>query len=401
VAALYRALADWLAGDQRLDDHAPIFLALAHARDVLGTDPGPAATADDAGAPLRELVRLADLAFGELVVLRAARGERSDGDGNGGGPVGAASAAIAETLTTVAGTLRRRRPRAERRDAARRRLAAAMRPAPAPGRPGQAMRATPASPEPAPVQRRADALTGYLDEALTLATSRPGGAVRDGRPDLRGRRLRATVAANLTLRSSAFRHAVRLAVTVTAAITVARALNLPHGYWAPLTVLWLPRPDFGSTFTRGLQRYAGTTVGAIAATVLAATLHPGPYALAATATVLAVGILAFMRSNYALTAICTTGWVVFVSALAGIPELRAGADRLLDTSIGAALTLGVYLLWPTWERPGVPAAIADLIEADRGYAIAAGTKSTYGYRFVPAASRYTGSSLTSRATSAA
>jgi hypothetical protein len=94
------------------------------------------------------------------------------------------------------------------------------------------------------------------------------------------------LAANLTLGSIACRHAIRLAVAATVALALARALRLPHGYWVPLTALWLLRPDFGSTFTRGVQRYAGTTAGAVLATLFAATVHPGPYALATLATAL-------------------------------------------------------------------------------------------------------------------
>ena len=176
--------------------------------------------------------------------------------------------------------------------------------------------------------------------------------------------------ANLTLRSSACRHAIRLAVAAALASALARALRLPHDYWVPLTVLWLLRPDFGSTFTRGVQRYAGTTAGAVLATLFAATVHPGPYALSILATALSVGIFCFMLANYGVTGACTTGWVVFVSALAGIPELRAAADRVLDTSLGAVIALGGYLLWPTWERGEVGDMVADVIDAARRYATA-------------------------------
>lgn len=182
------------------------------------------------------------------------------------------------------------------------------------------------------------------------------------------RQLLGVLAANLTLRSGASRHAIRLAVAATLASALARALGLPHGYWVPLTVLWLLRSDFGSTFTRGVQRYVGTTAGAVLATLFAATVHPGPYALSMLATVLSVGIFCFMLANYGLTGACTTGWVVFVSTLAGIPELRAAVDRVLDTSLGAVIVLGGYLLWPTWERGDVGEMVADVIDADRRYA---------------------------------
>ena len=55
-------------------------------------------------------------------------------------------------------------------------------------------------------------------------------------------------------------------------------------------------------------------------------------------------------------------------AYAGVhDEFATGLDRLLDTTIGATITLGIYALWPTWERTLLPDTTADLIEADRVY----------------------------------
>ena len=48
-------------------------------------------------------------------------------------------------------------------------------------------------------------------------------------------------------------------------------------------------------------------------------------------------------------------------------EFATALDRLLDTTIGATITLGIYALWPTWERTLLPDTTADLIEADRAY----------------------------------
>jgi uncharacterized membrane protein YccC len=307
VARVYWALAGWVGAG--IDDRAPVFSALQRARTVLGDD----------GEELSTLVEIADRTFGDLIALRDA---------------GIGSPQAPEALAAVAGILLHRR--------------------------GQ-----PTDPPPNPP-------TELLDQALALAAAATVRTSANSPASLhRGvGDVAAAVRANLTVRSSALRHAVRLAVTVAVADALQRALQLPHGYWVPLTVLWLLRPDFGATFTRGLQRYAGTVIGAVLATLLVASLHPDPYALAVLATFVAAGILTFLQANYALTAICTTAWVVFVSSLAGIPELRAAADRLLDTSIGATLALGFYLLWPTWERAAVGATVAEVIEQDRRYTVA-------------------------------
>ena len=63
--------------------------------------------------------------------------------------------------------------------------------------------------------------------------------------------------AELTLRSSAFRHAARLSVALVVAGIAYRGLSLGSGYWVPLTVLFVLKPDYGTTMARGIGRAAG------------------------------------------------------------------------------------------------------------------------------------------------
>jgi uncharacterized membrane protein YccC len=367
VAKLYRSVATWLARGRAVDDRAPVFLAVARARDVLGKS-----RAGD--APLPAMADLGDRIFGELALLRGDREwwDSSDVDGRSepfGGLDGSARGrrAVVAALNDVADRTMR------------------------PGGGGISISLSAVDHDSVASGRRARGVIADVDRARTLACDvRAHGGPRSGhdpptpqRVTARQtflaavttapsstRRLLEVLGANLTLRSISCRHAIRLAVAATLGSALARVLRLPHDYWVPLTVLWLLRPDFCSTFTRGVQRYVGTTAGAVLATLFAATVQPGPYALSILATALSVGIFCFMLANYGVTGACTTGWVVFVSALAGIPELRAAADRVLDTSLGAVIALGCYLLWPTWERGEVGEMVADVIDAARCYAVA-------------------------------
>jgi uncharacterized membrane protein YccC len=70
-----------------------------------------------------------------------------------------------------------------------------------------------------------------------------------------------TLAANLSLESTACRHALRLAAAVGIATTIYRVMQLPRGYWMPMTALLVLRPDFHETFTRGAARMGGTILG--------------------------------------------------------------------------------------------------------------------------------------------
>lgn len=136
--------------------------------------------------------------------------------------------------------------------------------------------------------------------------------------------------ANLTLRSTAFRHAARLSITIAIAATIYRVLDLPRGYWVPLTVFFVLRPDFGSTFTRGLQRYIVTALGAVLATLISAALNPGPYALAA---VLGGAIFAFLYAKLRALYGLDDRLDHLCRGIRGVPEYATTIDRLLDTTM--------------------------------------------------------------------
>jgi uncharacterized membrane protein YccC len=173
--------------------------------------------------------------------------------------------------------------------------------------------------------------------------------------------------ANLDLGSPVLRHALRLAVVLAVATAISRISSFGRGYWIPITALFVLKPDFGQTLTRGLQRYAGTALGVVVSTLLARWLAPGAYGLAA--LVFAFGWLAFalFRANYAAFSASITAVIVFFVSFGQIAPSQAAIDRFLDSLVGASLALLAYLAWPTWERHRTNAALADLVEADRAY----------------------------------
>jgi hypothetical protein len=176
-----------------------------------------------------------------------------------------------------------------------------------------------------------------------------------------------TLHANLTLQSTAFRHAVRLAVTLALATAIYRIAVLPRGYWMPLTALLVLKPEFHETFATALARMGGTILGAVGASVITVVLEPGQ----STLTMLVLAFVwcgyAFFRTNYTIFTICMTGYVVFLLALAGTPEVTAALYRSIDTVLGGALALLVYGIWPTWEAPRVRERLAATLEAHADY----------------------------------
>jgi uncharacterized membrane protein YccC len=376
VARLYRAMAVWISDPRDADQRAPVLMRLEGARAALDLAEGRVVTPSPAAEAFRTLVDEADRTYLDLVVLRNARTELKSHDLAITDALALARATAGEVLAAVADALDRGHWRGDS-DALRLRLDTAV----GALRNELERRRTAGEAEVAEqlaaLLKRGASVRAELRAAVDLAVSWQ----RDGPPPsedpVRHRRIRpaalathgvrAILRANLTMRSSAFRHAVRLGVTTAAGAAAYRALDLPHGYWVPLTVLFVLRPDFGATFTRGFQRFIGTAAGVVLATLIAAAFHPGPYALAVLSTVFAVGIFAFMLSNYALFTVSVTAFIVFLVSFGGAPEYKTALQRFVASVIGAALTLGFYALWPTWERSTLPTTLADLIEADRGY----------------------------------
>ncbi len=174
--------------------------------------------------------------------------------------------------------------------------------------------------------------------------------------------------ANMTMASPAFRHAVRLAASLALAVALSHLSPIGHGYWLPLTVMIVLKPDFATTFTRGIARSAGTLVGAGLVTVLVAGLRPGPIGLVILTIALYWAAVTILTANYAVFSAFIASLVVVLLAFVGQPELALAGDRSFYTVAGAVLALAAYAAWPTWERVVLPDRLAALVEADGRYA---------------------------------
>jgi uncharacterized membrane protein YccC len=159
-----------------------------------------------------------------------------------------------------------------------------------------------------------------------------------------------TIRANLTLRSTAFRHALRLAATLAFATAAYRLAGLPRGYWFPMTALLVLKPEYRETFVTGITRITATLAGAALASAIVGTLGAHPAILWSLLLFFVWSGYAIFRANYALFTISMTGYVVvLLQVAAGTTGPMVAAYRALDTALGGALALLVYRVWPTWE----------------------------------------------------
>jgi uncharacterized membrane protein YccC len=177
----------------------------------------------------------------------------------------------------------------------------------------------------------------------------------------------ATLRANLDLRSAVCRHAIRLSLCLAAGDWIERSLGWHRAYWLPMTVAVVLKPDFTSTFSRGVLRLLGTFAGLVLATAL---FHLLPNS--AFAELLLVGAFTFCLrywgpANYGVFTLAVSGLVVFLIAASGNSPGEVVAARALNTAAGGLLALVAYAVWPTWEHTQVSDSFAEMIDASRSY----------------------------------
>src|SRR6267154_2553026 len=218
------------------------------------------------------------------------------------------------------------------------------------------------------------ALNGQLRAALDLAANAtPMGQAEFAKQQAqRPWRLRfsgvlATLRANMNLQSSAFRHAIRLATMVAIGNILERAFYWHRSYWLPMTIVLVLKPEFTTTFTRGVLRIFGTIVGLFLATAL---FHFAPGTI--TLQIILIFVFTLLLrwvgpANYGIFAVAVSALIVFLIALTGVSPKELIWARGINTAAGGALALLAYWIWPTWERTQVSERIAEMLDSYREY----------------------------------
>ncbi len=222
--------------------------------------------------------------------------------------------------------------------------------------------------------KEAEALGGSLRAAARIAASwaatgksaAPDHGARPP-PALQPQSVFDILRANFTLRSATFRHAIRMSAALACATLLYRFFPLDRGYWAPLTVVVVLRPDFSTTITRGLARGLGTLLGGVCIGLLFVLLRPNPLTLTLIAGLLVWAAQSVFLANYVIFAFVLTAFVAALVSLSGAPPLQTVEDRVIDTLIGIALAIGSIIIWPTWSRVQAREALVKLLDADRAY----------------------------------
>jgi uncharacterized membrane protein YccC len=151
---------------------------------------------------------------------------------------------------------------------------------------------------------------------------------------------------------------IRLMSCMAVASVLSEVLPLQRSYWVPLTVAVILKPDYGSVFSRAVQRAGGTVLGAVLGAVILAVVPFGPWLL------LPFGILAALLpygkvKNFGLSATFLTPFVVLQMDLLTPVGWHLAADRAIDTVLASLVVLVVgYALWPVSWHAHLPGKFA-------------------------------------------
>jgi len=139
------------------------------------------------------------------------------------------------------------------------------------------------------------------------------------------------------------RYALHLAAGLALALSAEQALSIRNGYWVPMTTLLVLRPTTQSTMARALARTLGTLAGVASASALLLSTRPPRVALACLVGAAAFGAYTFQKATYGLFSAFVAMYVVFLLALAGLPEEQVAVARIVATLVGACVGLAVQI----------------------------------------------------------
>jgi uncharacterized membrane protein YccC len=164
------------------------------------------------------------------------------------------------------------------------------------------------------------------------------------------------------------RHAVRLAVAAGCGVGIARFAEVAHGYWIPLTVVLVLRPETAHTYTRCAGRIGGTAVGVGVATVVALMAHPSGIVAAALSVIL-LGV-AYVASTFGYVAVIASlaAAIVFLIDIAGVDGVASVSDRVAATQIGGMLAVLAHVVLPDKAAVRLRHRSSELLKAEIDYA---------------------------------
>lgn len=146
------------------------------------------------------------------------------------------------------------------------------------------------------------------------------------------------------LENTAIPYSIRLAVTLGITTLIYRQMHFASGYWIPMTAVIVLKPGLTDTASRAIARTLGTVAGAWLVSILVAHFTPSTISLIGFTILFTWLSYGTLNVNYALFAVCLTGYIVFLLSLDKLPEIEIAHRRAVCTAIGGSLALVMRLV---------------------------------------------------------
>lgn len=174
---------------------------------------------------------------------------------------------------------------------------------------------------------------------------------------------------NLTLKSTAFRHSLRLAIACLFGYIISLGLYYgEHSYWILLTILVILRPGFSLSKQRNYERVIGTVAGGLIG-VFILTFIQDETVKFLLMLLFMVLTYTFLRIKYVVSVLFMTPFILIVfSFIYRSSNLDVAQERVIDTFLGSAIALiASYFIFPSWESYQFRAYLSAILKANLNY----------------------------------
>jgi uncharacterized membrane protein (TIGR01666 family) len=173
---------------------------------------------------------------------------------------------------------------------------------------------------------------------------------------------------NLSLKSSAFRHSLRVATACLAGFIIVNLLSYGHhSYWVLMTIAFMLKPAFSLTKQRNIERIVGTFAGGIIG-ILILVFIPDKTVHFILMILLMIATYSFMRIKYLVMVICMTPYILILFSFLGSNFKLVAEERILDTLLGCTIAFAAgYFLFPHWESDQLKQYMRGILKANAAY----------------------------------
>lgn len=173
---------------------------------------------------------------------------------------------------------------------------------------------------------------------------------------------------NLTLNSSAFRHALRMMITCTVGYILAKSLFTGHhSYWIIMTITIILKPAYSLTKSKNIDRLTGTIAGGIIG-LLILTFVKNDNVIFGLLAFFMLGTYTFVRLNYVTMVVFLTPYVLILFHFLKLDIVNIAGERLVDTLIACVLSwFAIHFLFPRWESHTIKNFLCSVLQANIKY----------------------------------